>query len=135
MSDQFIINRLRAKPIEYAVELSHVCDDGEWHLGIAVFDVCEEASSRRRVAGDLRRAAEILATKLAAPIQQQPLGSEGKYTVKISHYVSGGEWMLSAMIEGAGKTDASRRQVVSDLQVAAGLIENLADDDIEVLVA
>jgi len=70
-SDQFILHRLRAKPIEYTVRIRHfVGSGGKWMMGVTVNDIgdglClsrvspESAIAMRSVADDLRRAIEIL---------------------------------------------------------------------------
>ncbi len=61
MSDQFIVHRLRAKPVEYNLKIRHFVIDGEWIMGVTVVDVdIEIAEEARRVADDLRRAADLI---------------------------------------------------------------------------
>jgi len=60
MSDQFIVKRLRSKPVEYTVRIRHFIIDGEWHMGATVMDVAEDDVNKDRVASDLRAAATIL---------------------------------------------------------------------------
>jgi len=61
VSDQFIVHRLRAKPVEYSVAIRHFVVDGEWMMGVTVVDVdIEDGEQARRVAEDLRRAANMI---------------------------------------------------------------------------
>jgi hypothetical protein len=61
--DAFVINRLRAKPVEYTVKISHYVSGGEWVMGVSVHDVSEpDEVQKERVAADLRYAAELLET-------------------------------------------------------------------------
>jgi hypothetical protein len=61
MSDQFVVHRLRSKPIEYTVKIRHFVAAGEWQIGVTVLDIADDDSEQRcRVAADLRCAAEIL---------------------------------------------------------------------------
>jgi hypothetical protein len=60
MSDQFVIHRLRSKPVEYTVRIRHFVVDGEWTIGVLVLDIVEDDEQKLRVAADLRRAADIL---------------------------------------------------------------------------
>lgn len=60
MSDQFVVHRLRSKPVEYTVRIRHFISGGEWQMGVEVQDVVEDEINRRRVAADLRAAAEWL---------------------------------------------------------------------------
>jgi len=58
--DQFVVHRLRAKPVEYTVTIRHFVSGGEWVMGVTVKDVADSGRDRLSVADDLRRAAEIL---------------------------------------------------------------------------
>jgi hypothetical protein len=61
MSDQFIVHRLRAKPVEYNLNIRHFVIDGEWVMGVTITDVDIEIDEEaRRVADDLRRAADMI---------------------------------------------------------------------------
>lgn len=72
MSDQFIVHRLRAKPVEYNLKIRHFVADGEWIMGVTVIDVdIEIAEEARRVADDLRRAADMIEGEL---IEQDAAG-------------------------------------------------------------
>lgn len=65
MSDPgaFVIHRLRAKPVEYTVRISHFVRDDAWVMGMSVHDVADpDAVQRERVAADLRHAAILLET-------------------------------------------------------------------------
>ena len=64
--DQFIIHRLRSKPVEYTVTIRHFVADGEWMMGITVSDLKEDDEQKRRVASDLRHAAEMLEQEAGA---------------------------------------------------------------------
>ena len=59
-SDQFVIHRLRSKPVEYTVKIRHFVSGGEWMMGVTVCDIEENERGRLCVADDLRRAAEII---------------------------------------------------------------------------
>jgi hypothetical protein len=56
----FVVHRLRSKPVEYSVDIRHFVVAGEWTMGVTVRDVADDAEGRRRVAADLRRAAEMI---------------------------------------------------------------------------
>lgn len=58
-SDQFVIYRLRAKPVEYSVRIRHFVSGGEWMMGVTVYDVAESDRAKLAVVDDLRRAIEI----------------------------------------------------------------------------
>lgn len=58
--NDFVIKRLRSKPVEYTVTIRHFIAAGEWKMSVAVQDVSEDDTNRKRVASDLRRAAEML---------------------------------------------------------------------------
>lgn len=60
MSDQFVVHRLRSKPVEYTVRIRHFVVDGKWQLGVTVLDIAEDDEQKSRVAADLRRAADML---------------------------------------------------------------------------
>lgn len=63
MTDElaFIKNRLRAKPVNYTVEIGHFVANGEWSMSVAVNDIGPmDEENRRRIASDLRRAADLL---------------------------------------------------------------------------
>lgn len=60
-ADEFVINRLRSKPVNYSVQIGHFVSDGEWMMSIGVSDIAlMDDETRGRIAGDLRRAAEII---------------------------------------------------------------------------
>lgn len=56
----FVLKRLRAKPVTYTVEISHLAVGGEWQMSVTVRDLVEDDEQSRRVASDLRLAADIL---------------------------------------------------------------------------
>lgn len=60
MSDQFVIHRLRSKPVEYTVQIRHFVSGGSWQMGVTVLDLAEGDEARSRVADDLRYAADML---------------------------------------------------------------------------
>lgn len=60
MSDQFVVHRLRSKPVEYTVRIRHFVSGGEWQMGITVLDIADDDEQRTRIASDLRQAADIL---------------------------------------------------------------------------
>jgi len=47
----FVVHRLRAKPVEYTLTISHFVRDGQWVMSVGVNDVSmdhEERAPRRR---------------------------------------------------------------------------------------
>jgi len=59
--DAFVIHRLRAKPVEYNVAISHFVAQGDWMMSVTVNDVSMETlDERARVAEDLRAAARLV---------------------------------------------------------------------------
>lgn len=61
MSDPFVVNRLRAQPVEYSVHIRHFASGGQWMMGLTVYGVApEDAEQCRRVAEDLKYAASML---------------------------------------------------------------------------
>ena len=62
-SDQFVVHRLRSKPVEYTVIIRHFVVDGLWQMGVTVQDVSDDDTNHQRVAADLRYAAEMLETE------------------------------------------------------------------------
>jgi len=59
MTDQFVKNRLRSKPITYTVELSHYVSGDERMFDIKINDIGPmDAENKKRVAQDLRDAAD-----------------------------------------------------------------------------
>lgn len=61
---QFVVHRLLTKPIEYTVRIKHFVLGGAWTMSVCVQDVAEDDINKRRVADDLRAAAEMLEGKL-----------------------------------------------------------------------
>lgn len=59
-TDQFVIHRLRSKPIEYTVRIRHFVSGGEWMMGVTVMDIVDDDRGHAAVADDLRRAADIV---------------------------------------------------------------------------
>jgi hypothetical protein len=57
--DQFVIHRLRAKPVEYTVKIRHFVGDGKWMMGVTVCDLADTDRNHVSVAADLRYAAEM----------------------------------------------------------------------------
>jgi hypothetical protein len=69
VSNQFIIHRLRAKPVEYNVTIRHFVADGQWMASVIVRDVDIEIDEEaRRVADDLRWAADMIEGELRADL-------------------------------------------------------------------
>jgi hypothetical protein len=60
MTDRFVIHRLKSKPVSYGVGISHFVSHGEWQMGIEVTGAGEDDENKRRIASDLRAAAEML---------------------------------------------------------------------------
>jgi len=61
--DQFVIHRLRAKPVEYTVKIRHFVSGGEWMMGVTVCDLADSERNHISVADDLRQAADMLEGK------------------------------------------------------------------------
>lgn len=60
-ADLFVVNRLRSKPVEYTVAISHYVSGGEWMMGVSVQNVSDpDDVQRERVAADLRYAADLI---------------------------------------------------------------------------
>lgn len=58
--NQFVVHRLRSKPVEYTVTIRHFVSGGEWHMSVQVNDVSEDPENRFRVAADLAHASHML---------------------------------------------------------------------------
>lgn len=58
--NDFVIHRLRSKPVSYTVGINHFVAEGEWKMGIEVTGAGEDDENKRRIASDLRAAAEML---------------------------------------------------------------------------
>ena len=58
--DQFVVHRLRAKPVEYTVKIRHFVSGGGWMIGVQVLDLEDSDRARLCVADDLRRVADIV---------------------------------------------------------------------------
>lgn len=62
-ADAFMVRRLRRKPIEYTVTISHFVSGGTWVMGVSVRGVSEmDEVQRDRIATDLRHAADLVET-------------------------------------------------------------------------
>lgn len=64
--NQFVVHRLRSKPVEYTVTIRHFVVGGEWQMGVTVQEVDEDDTNRERVADDLEVAARMLRDKRLA---------------------------------------------------------------------
>jgi hypothetical protein len=53
----FIVHRLRSKPVEYTLTISHFVRAGEWVMSVGVNDIANTREDNLRVAADLRAAA------------------------------------------------------------------------------
>lgn len=60
MTNPFVLNRLRKEPISYWVGIDHLVVGGEWTMRLSVNEINESPEDKRRVASDLRRAADML---------------------------------------------------------------------------
>lgn len=60
MTNQFVIHRLKSKPVSYTVGIRHFVSHGQWQMGIEVMGAGEDEENKRRIASDLRAAAEML---------------------------------------------------------------------------
>ncbi len=58
--NQFVVHRLIAAPVEYTVTIKHFVSGGEWTMSAAVYGVDKDEETRKRVAFDLRTAADWL---------------------------------------------------------------------------
>lgn len=58
--NQFVIHRLRSKPVEYTVRIKHFVSGGQWMMSVGVEDIAEDDVNRDRVADDLRDAAILI---------------------------------------------------------------------------
>lgn len=58
--NQFVVHRLRSKPVEYTVRIRHFVVDGKWMMGVEVLDIANDDENHKRVAGDLRDAADMI---------------------------------------------------------------------------
>lgn len=58
--NQFVVHRLRSKPVEYTVTIKHFVSGGDWVMSVMVGDVSEDPENRFRVAADLEHAARML---------------------------------------------------------------------------
>lgn len=54
----FVVHRLRSKPVEYTVAISHFVSAGEWVMSVGINNICDTREDKLRVAADLRKAAE-----------------------------------------------------------------------------
>lgn len=57
---EFIVHRLRAKPVEYTVTIAHFVRAGEWVMSASVKDVGDDTENCLRVADDLEVVAKWL---------------------------------------------------------------------------
>jgi hypothetical protein len=63
----FIVHRLRSKPVEYTVTISHFVRAGKWVMSVGVDNVEDDRENKLRVAADLRAAAEWIEEDYGAP--------------------------------------------------------------------
>lgn len=63
----FVVKRLRAKPVEYKVLISHFVRNGEWVMSVGVEGVEEDRENRLRVAADLAAAARWIEEDYGKP--------------------------------------------------------------------
>lgn len=65
---EFVVHRLRAKPVEYTVSISHYVRDGKWVMCVAnISDVAIDKENMLRVAADLRMAASWIEEDFGGP--------------------------------------------------------------------
>lgn len=73
----FVVHRLRAKPVEYTVIISHFVRAGQWVMSVGVNDVEDDRENKLRVAADLRKAAEWIEQDYGAePADDNPVPPE-----------------------------------------------------------
>jgi hypothetical protein len=72
---EFVIKRLRAKPVDYTVTISHFVRAGEWTMRVGVNGSVDDRENRLRVAADLRMAAAWLEED-AEPAIDNPIPPE-----------------------------------------------------------
>lgn len=79
----FIVHRLRAKPVEYTVTISHFVRDGKWVMSVGVDDVADDRENKLRVAADLRAAADWIEEDYGAsePAIDNPIPPSGSRNV------------------------------------------------------
>jgi predicted RNase H-like HicB family nuclease len=75
MASEFVVHRLRAKPVEYSVSISHYVRDGQWVMRVAeITGVATDRENMLRVAADLRKAAEWLEEDFGGtPAEDNPI--------------------------------------------------------------
>jgi hypothetical protein len=70
----FVVHRLRSKPVEYTVLISHFVRAGQWVMSVGVNDIADTREDRLRVAADLRAAAEWIEEDYGAePSSDNPI--------------------------------------------------------------
>lgn len=60
-------------------------------------------------------------------LRQKPIS----YTVRIDHFVSGGEWMMGVSVHDVEGDIENRQRIAADLREAAALIENSDNEIVE----
>jgi hypothetical protein len=66
--NDFVVHRLRSKPVEYTVSISHYVRDGQWVMHIAkISDITVDKENMLRVAADLRMAASWIEEDFGTP--------------------------------------------------------------------
>jgi hypothetical protein len=72
---QFVINRLRLKPIDYTINFSHFASGGEWQFKIGINDLdMSDIDSHKRVIGDLEAAIAMLNDRITEMALAQAKG-------------------------------------------------------------
>lgn len=70
----FVVHRLRSKPVEYTVTISHFVRAGEWVMSVGVNDIADTREDRLRVAADLAAAARWIEEDYGAePATDNPI--------------------------------------------------------------
>lgn len=65
MTNPFVVARLKAKPVEYAIRISHFVSGGEHQQSVAIEDLHIDAENLKRVAADLQWALDSITKQLA----------------------------------------------------------------------
>lgn len=60
VDNKFVIHRLRSKPVEYTITIKHFVSGGEWTMSANLNGVDKDEESKKRIAFDLRMAADWL---------------------------------------------------------------------------
>lgn len=74
MNEDFVVHRLRAKPVEYTVTISHFVRAGQWVMSVGVDGTDDDKENRLRVADDLEAAARWIREDYGDQAPDEDLG-------------------------------------------------------------